>query len=501
LAKSYVVQHWRGELSLGAAFWISGIVALVVAVISAKIFGKGAEHPGMLAWMSTGGFCLTLLAFTTWYSVGVWRSANPASAGGLGLVTRVALVVGVLATLTAVVREALQVSREMRAQKDWLNQNAKWEFRLLRNDQELAISGGIGIGFAKDLERTLSEHPRLKVLHTNLSRGGLLEEARQAATSVRIRALTTYVSVACVSACTLVYLAGNRRALRRGARLGFHSVSAPGLRGRALIDANAQMIEYLYSRGVALDFARHAILPTPDTYWFPGDPELLKAGVVHQIDDGSLFATTEAGLLSKEQIQTALLEQRLYRVLKAKHGETYAKFLSSLEDAMRAGSSKSELGEISRRTLQPYLESALPRAGDAAILRFARLLSSKIAVLERASERACAAYLEGGELGISNQEHPTFSEDLRNEEMEAMADVFDSTEGRPRENPRETDRQLARIRARLRSKLSQALTWQLRKPLPRAPRCEEANRYFIAALNLAPADAALLFRSDLAKKE
>jgi hypothetical protein len=502
LDKVQLGQHWRGDLTLGRSFWLSGLRFVVATLVAGWALAAVKQRLGKFQLVISGVFLLIALGLFVWYAVGVWRSAGRRSREQRwrALAARAGLVLATLSVVAGIAREGMLTRREMTTQREWLTSHGKWEFRLLRNDTELAMTGGIGPGFAKDLERMLAEHPRLTTLHTNLGLGGLVTEAQQAATSVQIRSLTTYVSATCASACTLVYLAGNERVLRHGGRLGFHSVSAPGVHGSALLDTQRQQIEYLYSRGVAQDFASFAAHTPPDDVWFPTEATLVRARVVHRVDDGSTFATSGASL-PPDKIENQLLETRLYRVLKAKHPAIFAKVVAALGDGLRAGKSKQELGDDAKRILNSFLQSELPLAGDSATLRFARVELEHLGILARQRGSACSDYLDGGaDAARTTKAYENFSEGLQGEELEAMADVLDSAEADPSHgDPKGTTRRLALAQGRVRERLARGSLTAAMAPVAAAPRCEDAHRYLLTVLGLSPADAALVLRASFAK--
>lgn len=418
----------------------------------------------------------------------------------MAFAARAAMILLVLGFAGAIAEGVHRAIREAAQQKQWLESNAKWQFRLLRNDTELNMTGGIGVGFAQDLERMLREHQRIAVVHTNLELGGLVAEAEQAATSVQIRALTTYVSTSCVSACTLIYLAGIQRVLRHGARLGFHTVSAPGLTGVALQNAERLQTEYLEARGVAIEFADRAAHTVKEAMWFPHERELTEAHVVHRIEDGDDFAFTAAERIAPAQIESDLLKERIYRVLKAKHPATFTQILAAIGDGTREGRSKREIEAETRRILGTYFRAQLLLADDKAVVRFGRVIVQEFATLAEAGSAACNNYLGNGDARASSTGSSYFSEDVQHEELDAMADVLDSADANRAsdEESKAATQRLAQAQVRVRQRLARTLLQAAALPV-RAPRCEDGRRYLSAVLALPPADAALVLRHFMAK--
>jgi hypothetical protein len=75
--RSWIVQHWRGELPLSDAFWFNGVVLNLVFDFLFWGWDNLAGDEPALPWAVAG---LALLAFavavTPWQVVGVWRSVR-----------------------------------------------------------------------------------------------------------------------------------------------------------------------------------------------------------------------------------------------------------------------------------------------------------------------------------------------------------------------------------------------------------------------------------------
>lgn len=85
----------------------------------------------------------------------------------------------------------------------------------------------------------------------------------------------------CLSACTLVFLAGNRRKLREGAQLGFHQYAQAS--DVPLLDTAEEQEkdrQFLKARGVSDSFLRKLFQAEHDEIWFPERQELVAAGVI-----------------------------------------------------------------------------------------------------------------------------------------------------------------------------------------------------------------------------
>jgi hypothetical protein len=89
--KIYVVQHWRGELSIAKTFWINwvllGFVIRLVSDIQDHLVqstskGSFSTYPGLLFNL---GLSFSLAAVSIWQLVGMWRAATRHWSAGQGL--------------------------------------------------------------------------------------------------------------------------------------------------------------------------------------------------------------------------------------------------------------------------------------------------------------------------------------------------------------------------------------------------------------------------------
>ena len=152
------------------------------------------------------------------------------------------------------------------------------------------------------IETLLSEN-EIKLLNIN-SGGGYLSAASYLADLVIDYDLDTNVSGTCESACTTVFLGGNKRTVDRGSWLGFHQSywgaeaienyykemkkekewSTPFEFASWMHDDTQSEIltdlEYLIEREVSAAFAIKTLQASSDDMWYPRRKELENAGVI-----------------------------------------------------------------------------------------------------------------------------------------------------------------------------------------------------------------------------
>ena len=504
---NYLARHWRGELPLGVSFWLNGVLATAAMIAMAAALGAWAaksqsNYSVPAVWIAywTGAVAIGL-----WQWVGVWRSANHHVAqtgrrfwsgaakltAGLGAIFVVIQLVGT--GIPGIVKGFEQA--------DWLNKNGTWQFRVLNNGTELEISGGIGHGFAAELEKSLHAAPSVKVVHVNLGSGGLIAEATHASNAIRRRHLATYVSSTCVSACTIVFLGGTQRFVRQGAKLGFHSPSIPGLSQNEMAGELAKHRSLLIAAGVSPTFASHVTRTLPADMWFPSGEELVAQGVASALTQGDEFAISGLGkhLPDRSDVARNLGEVRVFKATRVRDPALFEKLVDIEYAALRTGRSIDDVrGDTLPLIVKLYGES-LPYSNREALVRSARLMASEFGELQSAPGRTCLNYALKSDPAAANVAVRYFSDATKREEQEAIADAIESSDTR-RTVPKLDDLQpqLAEVVRIVESKIGDdiQLLGQLAEPGIDASRaCRALKAYFEAITSLPQGDSERLLRA------
>ena len=170
-----------------------------------------------------------------------------------------------------------------------------------------------GHKFTQQLERYdvnllsdyLFEHPEIKILKLS-GPGGFMPAAREMASKIIEFDLNTVAYGECESACTTIFLAGNKRSLETSAKLGFHRQwvdkeqeklyynamkQTKGWKNEfdyivwiydVLADNIVKDIEFMESRGVSIEFIIKALSIDSVDIWEPTREELWTAGVLKE---------------------------------------------------------------------------------------------------------------------------------------------------------------------------------------------------------------------------
>jgi hypothetical protein len=150
-----------------------------------------------------------------------------------------------------------------------------YDFQVLGRGAELELSGAVNYGLAARLEQELKDHPRISRLRLD-SVGGDIAEAIHAAKLIAAHNLDTVVSDECVSACTVMFLAGRNRTLEKGGRLGFHAATSADPTEHLVGSFRRAYAPFGVERG----FVARVEAFKPPALWYPTREELVAARVL-----------------------------------------------------------------------------------------------------------------------------------------------------------------------------------------------------------------------------
>jgi hypothetical protein len=279
-SNNYLVRHWRGELGLGVSYWINSLLLLaVVGVIGFILRAMNlVQSPRLWLAVSATATVFSIVGFV-WLSIGIWRSAGYAQRAFWGIAARVIVTLSLLVLGSRAVMYGVPYSAEAYRLAVAGDDTPPHQLRLVRNGQGLEIAGGIDFGTAHDVQVLLSAAPGVTTVDLN-SIGGWTVEAAKLRDIVRQRHLSTYTSDACASACTMIYMAGQRRYLGPHGRLGFHRSSFPGWTPEQERDDAREQEREMVAAGIAPEFAAKAWATPANDLWVPDRVTLVNAHVV-----------------------------------------------------------------------------------------------------------------------------------------------------------------------------------------------------------------------------
>ena len=404
--QNFIARHWRGELPLWVSYWLINVVAsfgavAVTVVLSAVFASKSGYFPlGIFATFAGTWACIVVLV--GWQLIGTWRSAERYKAirvaqgrsGFWGGLAQVAVILGILSNIGAVLRDGAPQIREtwrIAFQND--PDIPDYSIRIMRDGTEAEIVGGLKYGLADDFSKILNASRRVKVVHLD-SIGGRLGEGEKLYELIRSRGLNTYVSSKCMSACTMAFAAGRERYLRKGAVLGFHKGAFPGANDGDLDELQRVIV---LRAGFDTGFIAKA-LSTPNADMYKPEPSVLvSARVVTALTDGSQFAISGMGAeFSKKDIGEALAKSLpIFATMKQKFPKTYDNFIEDYYQNIVRGKSEAETIADARAKLHPFIVNLIPLANDDVLVDYAKILADQYSALNKRNATACYQYAAG----------------------------------------------------------------------------------------------------------
>lgn len=216
------------------------------------------------------GVCAVAIGFGIWLA---WRSANKDPGSGGAYFTKLTCLAIFLAGTTLLINQWAQASLAPPAEP------ARQPQLTVQGNVAL-LDGPIDFTSYEALKNTLAASPNLTAI-TLESPGGRIPAARGLARLVREARLDTHVEQLCASACTLVFIAGQKRSLSPGAQLGFHGYRL--ISTVATLDIakeEARDHAFYVQNGVSQSFAARAFETPHDEMWLPERRILTQAGVL-----------------------------------------------------------------------------------------------------------------------------------------------------------------------------------------------------------------------------
>ena len=290
---SFIASHWRGEVKLARAFWIHFLLLwFTVNFLERFLFPPFLHGEARVTAAAISYFVVARLIIYPWQIVGVIRACErrikTRGERAWAFAAEGAVVLSLLATFAIVFsgdQNLLAYRGDLRAAEVAAAKNAnEYSLELIDGGKLLHLRGAFQAGITVRVQTFLDAHPQVRGIVLD-SGGGQIYEGRGLARLIRERKLATYSLRECASSCATAFIAGTKRALGAGAKLGFHQykyhavlpvvdVAEEQARDRALFRA----------QGVSADFLRKIFLRPPEQMWWPSHAELIAAGVVHQVD-------------------------------------------------------------------------------------------------------------------------------------------------------------------------------------------------------------------------
>jgi hypothetical protein len=272
---------------------------------------------------------------------------------------------------------------------------APFAIRTMRDGTEAEFFGEIVPGSAEAFIDTARQLPHLRVVHLT-SNGGSVGEAERLFRYFRHRRLATYVSGSCFSACALAFAGGRERWIGRFGQLGYHSPSGSAEE----VEAGKKVIGAAMRWGwsaTGSDFVKRALATPHGELWLPTTPELVAAGVVTAVSDGTHFALSGiAPTMTPMVLAEAMSAQEpAIAALNEKHPDEAVAIFASLQRLYDSGGTEAEFTAAFFQHALQIVEKDVPLADDDVIVDMVRVGAEQAVSLRAAHPSLCASYFRG----------------------------------------------------------------------------------------------------------
>lgn len=401
--RNFITRHWRGQYSLGVSYWVVGILSNLAAVFAILLASQFMLTAVPFVPLSIFIFFVVvwawLIALAMWQTVGIWRSATrrriARHAAGKrafrAVVAKVAVCLGWVQLATLLVKTAIpQVAEATRMAFLGDPSIPAYTMRVLNSGTEAEITGGIKYGVTADLEKLLETSSNVRVLHLD-SIGGRIGEGKKLNALIRARALDTYVEGKCLSACTLAFVAGKQRILRKGASLGFHRGAFPGSQAK---DLGSDVERDIYSAaGITTAFIDKALATANSDMWRPTEAELVSAKVITKVSSGNEFAIGGVNMSREDWDKSLMKSLPVYAALKQTRPDDYSEILDIFATGGARGTPRGEVTVAAQAKLHGVIRTLLPLADDAVVIEVGKLRADEYRALQGKDVAACYKYV------------------------------------------------------------------------------------------------------------
>jgi len=291
---TYLLHHWRGELSLALSFWVNLVLVRALLLAVDQLFQPPAtERIDTVLPLAVAYFTISLFVVYPWQVIGVLRATDRR----LGLLGSSAVVfgaqVGIVVSLLPTGVSAFATFQPLLIDRPetpaWVlrerERAAKYSVSVSEDGRTVSIAGDFELGLRRRLETVLDANPGVKTVVLD-SDGGYVTQGRAVAKLIEAKRLDTTVHGTCKSACAIAFMGGVSRRIGRAGRLGFHQYRYAARAAHPNLDIEAEYRldrDYFESRGIETAFAERAFDAVHASIWYPDKATLIAAGVVHEV--------------------------------------------------------------------------------------------------------------------------------------------------------------------------------------------------------------------------
>ncbi len=315
----YLIQHWKGKLSLAKSFWINFVlfsilltvqIAFYYAII--KICVISLSLPNLIS--TTFSYLLMLIALIiyVWQITGIWRCClNYMKLGKKfqALIVMVIIELFVLLSIFTIISKYKITNAKIDKEK-----NYKYSITIVDNATKIHLVGDIKKGLSKNIKNTLKSNSNITGIIID-SYGGSGLEGYKLAKLIENNNLNTYVSSICESAGTIAFIAGKERYIDINAKIGFHYAYSvldyPEVYNLTRWDifpfkktknkTDEYQLQHISKYGITKDFIKKLRDHKSLDLLYPSTDELLNSGYIHGIKD--IASISDIGVKYKNRIK------------------------------------------------------------------------------------------------------------------------------------------------------------------------------------------------------
>ena len=270
----HIIRHWRGKYPV--------FVTILILLLCLRVM------IGLIPFISNSVLSLAIviasLLIFIWQIVGTWRCIEwHLRATGETMVYWTGWSSMFIVTVLTFLHAADLLIPP--SPKITLESLRKSPLPLLSEDgTRIYLKGEINYDLNDDLLTLVKQNEQISTVVLE-SVGGRIYAARALAFSIEKNNLNTHVDKECNSACTIAFMAGKTRTLRKAGRIGFHQYqfSKPHpLRVNQAGDEQDKDRLYFAKQGIKKDFLARVYESGHEDIWQPDRQVLLESGVITQ---------------------------------------------------------------------------------------------------------------------------------------------------------------------------------------------------------------------------
>ena len=273
-----LTSHWRGELPLLRAILVP---LIAVHLVLSVVLYLGADGIPALRYSLLGLAASVLI----WQLVGTLRSTDRAIISHVEMVGAGLSYMAIILVFLSTVAQSVGLMLP-----NWvpdLQEEPSPPYLRMSSDQtQLFLDGHVTLDHFGELEFLLQKGAGpLQSVVLN-SPGGNVHAARGLARLIETENLNTHVAGECLSACTLILMAGATRTAEPNASIGFHQYTVgtyKNLGEFVLFDAEAEQqkdLTYFKRRGLTAGFLEQVFQADAQNLWRPDRETMRRAGVL-----------------------------------------------------------------------------------------------------------------------------------------------------------------------------------------------------------------------------